>query len=104
MIKKYWDYIITFLGALIGLLWYFLSMKGRELKKYKTAAEMAETEREVDLIEIEINTLKGEKKLSEIEIKKLNEQLENLKQKRVDIKEHHKNMTPREIVEYWNKE
>lgn len=104
MLKKYWDFIIGGLGAVIGLLWYFLTLKNREARKYKTAVEMANTQREADLVEIEIKQLKGEKKLTKTEIKKLDEQLKNLSKKRENINEKVKNMTSEEIIEFWNKE
>lgn len=104
MIKEYWDYIITFLGAIIGFLWYFLTLKNREVRKYKTAVGMLKSEREADLLEVEINTIKGNRKRTNTEIKKYNKELDRLNEKRDNIKEIVKNMDKHEIIKYWNEE
>jgi len=101
--KDAWVYITGTVAAVIGFLWYFLSLKNREVNKLKTKIKLVDTERESDIIESEIRSIRDEKKRTSKEITEINKALDSLEEKRKNIKKEVKSKNNTEIEEYWNK-
>lgn len=102
-IKGFWGWIVAIVGGIIGFLVYYLTLKNKEINKLKAKVELTETQKEADLLELEIKdalTSKNRLKKEEQEIDKVLGQLDD---KREQIKEEVKNMSDKEVEDYWNK-
>lgn len=102
-IKEFLGWIVAGLGAVLGIVLYMLSRKGKEVDALNAKIELAKTEKQTDLIEAEINTLKAEKETSKKHNQELDKSLSKLEEKRKQIPEDAKKLTnPKEVADYWN--
>lgn len=102
-IKDIWLYLVGIVGAIIGVLWYFLSLKNREVSALRAKLDLADTEKKSDLIEAEIKEIRNDKKRGKKELKEIDKVLKELDDKRKQIKEEVRGMSDEEIIDYWNK-
>lgn len=102
-VKDFWLWLTGALAAVAGLLWYFLSLKNREVAQLKTKINIADTKKKADLIETEIKQIRDQKQRTKTEIKKIDKVLEELDDKRKELDERHKKMSKEEILDFWNK-
>lgn len=93
-------YIVLALGAVVGILVYAFIRKSEELNSAKAKLALAETHKEVDLIEAEIKQKQQNRDLAKHEQEGLDKALTLIEQKRQNIKEA---KTDQEIEDYWNK-
>lgn len=102
-IKNLIAYLITGLTGLLGLLLYFLSKQNKQIEKLKTKIDLATTEKEADLVEVEIKELQGTHTNLQKTEKELDKTLAKVQEKRKQITEDVKNLkNPKDIAEYWN--
>ena len=101
-IKNFWTYLVTGVGAIIGVLVYYLSLKNKEINTLKVKVALADTEKKTDVIEVEIKEIRDSKKRLNKEVVEIDKVLNSLSEKRKEIKEKVKNMSPEELAEYWN--
>jgi len=91
------------MGVVIGLLLYFLQLKNKQVNALKARIDLLATEKEADLLEVEIKKSLENKNLLAKEIQELNKSLEIVAAKREQIKADAKNLNPNQIEDYWNK-
>lgn len=95
--------IIAGLTGLLGMLLYFLSKQNKQIESLKAKVDLAKTEKETDLIEVEIKELQGTHTNLQKTEKELEKTLVKVQEKRKQIAEDVKNLKdPKEIAEYWN--
>lgn len=100
--KDFWFWLIAGLGGLCAFLWYFLSRKNLEVNSLKTKINFIETQKQADLLEVEIRHRQQEKSNSEKERLELQRALEDLKLKRLDIKQQAEKLkNPKDVADYW---
>lgn len=97
-----WGYIVLIGGAAIGILLYVLNLKSKQLDAAKAKIALANTQKEADAIEAEINKKLAEKELTKREQEDLNKALDLLAEKRQSIKQEG-NLTDSQVEDYWNK-
>jgi hypothetical protein len=97
-----WGYITLIVGAAIGALFYILNLKSKELGAAKAKIALANTQKEADVIEAEINQKLAEKELTKREQEDLNKALDLLTEKRQNLKQEG-NFTDSQVEDYWNK-
>lgn len=100
-LKDIWVKITLGLGAVVGFLLYYLSLKNRKINALKAEVELADTEKQADVLETKINGIKEDRKLIKKEVDEINKVLVDLDKKREKIKESHANKTDKEIEDYW---
>ena len=101
--KSLWGIIVLVGGVTVGILLYLLQRKQREVNTLKAKIDLAKTQKEADLIEVEIKKKLDNVNLLDKEVKELNKALDDLETKRKDIASSEKNKTPDEIEDFWNK-
>lgn len=95
--------VIAALTGLLGLVLYFLSKQNKQIETLKAKIDLAKTEKEADLIEVEIKELQGTHTNLQKTEKELDKTLAKVQEKRKQITEDVKNLKdPKEIAEYWN--
>lgn len=105
MLQKLKDaclWIIGGLGAIIGLLWFFLARKGDKIDELNAKIALVSTQREADLMEVEIKRLMQDKKLLKKELDELDISLLLLSQRRDKIAARESGRSPEDIEEYWD--
>lgn len=101
--KQIWGYVVAGVGALIGILLFFLSRKGKEVDALNAKINLAKTEKQADVLETEIKVLKTNKDNLNKHNEELDKALETVENKRVEIREEAKNLKdPKAIADYWN--
>lgn len=104
MLKKTWHKVVLVLGAVIGFLLYWLSLKNKKLAAYKAKIELVKTQRQADLLEIEIKEIMTDRKLLKKEREDLEQALKLLEEKRNSLKgKSNKKRTVKDVESYWNK-
>ena len=96
-----WGYIVLIGGAAIGILLYVLNLKSKQLDAAKAKIALANTQKEADAIEAEINKRLAEKELTKREQEDLNKALDLLAKKRQSIKQEG-NFTDSQVEDYWS--
>lgn len=96
-----WGYIVLICGAAIGILLYILNLKSKQLDAAKAKIALANTQKEADAIEAEINKRLAEKELTKREQEDLNKALDLLAEKRQSIKQEG-NLTDSQVEDYWS--
>ena len=91
-------YIVLALTAVIGVLVYAFVRKSEQLNSAKAKLDLAETQKEVDLIEAEIKQKQENRNQTKRELEGLDKALDLVAQKRQNIKEA---KTDQEIEQYW---
>lgn len=98
LLKNIWAKIVIGLTAILGIVLYILNLKNKELNAYKAKIHLADTKEQVKDIEREIITKMEEVKDNKVEIAKLEKNLEQLENKKLQIAE----KDGRDVEDYWN--
>ena len=100
-LKQIWGYIVLVLGAAVGILLYALNLKNKKLEAAKARLALANTQKEVDLIESDIRRDMENREITKTELAGLQKSLDLIEEKSQAIKA---NKTDQEILDHWNKE
>jgi hypothetical protein len=92
------------LGAVIGFLLYYITLRNKEVNAAKAKVALANTEKQADILETEIVAMKEGRKINKKEVAEIDKTLVELNNKREILKAQAKTMTGREIEDYWNNE
>ena len=101
--KSLWGIIVLVGGVAIGILLYLLQRKQREVNTLKAKIDLAKTQKEADLIEVEIKKKLDNVNLLDKEVKELNNTLTQLEEKRKTLSTTEQNKTDQEIEDFWEK-
>lgn len=94
-------YIILALGAVVGVLLYAFIRKSEQLQSAQAKLALANTQKEVDLIEVEIKQKMAQRDVTKRELADLQKSLDLIAEKRKNLKD---TKTDSEIEDYWNKQ
>lgn len=83
-IKKYWAWIIAFIGTVIGIL--FLSKKYNQKQIDKTDKKIDNNNQQIDKLDGKIDAVEDQKQTAIQNATQLQDQIDDLKDKREDIK------------------
>ena len=95
--------VILGMGAVIGILLYWIQLKNKKANALKARIALLDTEKDADILETEIKGLMEDRKLLKKEVDDFNKSLVDLDVKRNELKEKAKNMSPKEVEDYWEK-
>lgn len=101
--QSLWGIIVLVGTAAIGILLYMLQRKQREVNSLKAKIDLAKTQKEADLIEVEIKKKLDNVNILDKEQKELTKTLADLEAKRKQIASQEKNKTDEQIEDFWNK-
>lgn len=108
MINKLKDFIndaksilIGLLTLAIGILIYFLSNRKKEVNSLRAKIDLVETQKEADLIEVEIKKRMDSKECLSEEVRQLETGLQLLQQKRDELKSSEKDKNASQIEDFW---
>lgn len=101
-LKDAWLWIVGALGAIIGLLWFFLASKNARIDELNARIALAETQKQADLLELEIKNMMQEKGLLKKELDELSTSMLLLSEQRRRIAAVEEGKTPDEIEDHWN--
>lgn len=93
-------YIVLALGAVVGVLLYAFIRKSEQLQSAQAKLALANTQKEVDLIEVEIKQKMADRATTAKELKDLQQSLDLIAEKRKNLTD---TKTDVEIEDYWNK-
>lgn len=96
--------VVLVLGAVVGFLLYYLTLKNKEVNAAKARIALLDTEKQADILETEINGMKEGRKVTKKEIAEIDKVLVELHNKREFLRESAKKLNDRDIEEFWNKE
>ena len=99
--KNIYANIALIMGAVIGILLYYINLKNKENNSLKAKISLTKTQKEADLIEADINRLLNEKKLLKKETTDLEQALEQIKEQRKKISKVEAGKSLEEIEEFW---
>jgi uncharacterized membrane-anchored protein YhcB (DUF1043 family) len=102
-IKKAWAWVVAALGATVVVLIYYIQRKQRKINALKAKAELADTQKKADLVEVEIKEHLANNATLSKEIDALKDSLNRLADIRKEIASKEKNKTSDEIEDFWNK-
>ena len=89
------------LVVVLGFVIYLLSLKNKELLSAKAKLELANTQKEVDLIEADIRKKLAEKQNTKVEVEALNKTLDLIKEKRNTLSKEGF-LTDKQVEEFWS--
>jgi septal ring factor EnvC (AmiA/AmiB activator) len=101
VLKNIWAVVVLVLAAVIGIMLYLLKGKQREINSLRAQIDLVETQKQADLLEVEIKKRLDNVNLLDKEIKELNNTLSLLEQKRKQISSEEKNKTSDQIEDFW---
>jgi chromosome condensin MukBEF ATPase and DNA-binding subunit MukB len=103
-LKKYWVEFFTGLSALFGLLLYFAKKQNKTINEVKLKSDMANTEKEVDLVEAEIRQkMENNQNLKKTQ-QELDKALDDLAGKRAAVVKNARELKhPQDVADYWDK-
>lgn len=96
-------YIFLGLAAIIGILLYSLTNKKKEINSLKAKVDLADTQKKVDLLEVEIRQRLENKQAMKKEVDELNKSLLYLEERRKQIAQEESGKKPNEVEDFWNK-
>lgn len=102
-LKSTWTKVAGALGVIIGLLLYYINLKNKQNAALQAKIDLADTQKKVDLIEVDIKNKLDNHKMLQKEVSDHEEALKKLEQKRTQIADQQKNLTSDQITDYWNK-
>ncbi len=101
-VKQFWAAVVAVVVGLVGLFLYFFSRRGDEINALKTKIALATTEKETDLLEVEIRQARDNQSNLAKQNKELDKTLQELDNKRVELKEEASKLKdPNDIAKYW---
>ena len=96
-----WAKIVAGLTVIIGLLWYFINLKNKKINALEAKIDLAETQKESDLIEAEIKQKQDQQGLLKKEQEEHARLLKELEEKRAKLPDDQINKSKEEIEKYW---
>lgn len=102
-IKDMLGWIVAIVGGIIGFLLYYLSLKNKEINKLKSKVDLVDTQKQADLLELDIKEAQNAKKRLQKENQEFEKIYQSLDDKRNQIQKDLTSMTDKEIEDYWNK-
>lgn len=87
--------------AAVGILVYVLSNRRKEVNALKAQIDLAKTQKEVDLIEVQIKQRMDNKDALDKEVKELQNGLTAIEEKRKQLASEEKNKNPDQIEDFW---
>lgn len=93
-------YIVLALGAIVGILVYAFIRKNEQLQSAQAKLALANTQKEVDLIEVEIKQKMAQRDVTKKELQGLQQSLDLIAEKRKNLSD---TKTDSQIEDYWNK-
>ena len=103
ILSNIWAVVVLVLGSAIGILIYILKAKQKKINALKARIDLVETQKQADLLEVEIKQSLTNTSLLQKEITELNNSLLILEDKRKQIAAEQSGKTPQEAEDYWNK-
>lgn len=94
-------YIVEIMAVVIGLLIYYINLKGKENRALQARIQMAQTQKQADLIEADVNEKLQNKDLLQKQVADLQQSLVSLQQRRDEIAKVEAGKTPEQIADYW---
>ena len=95
--------IVVVLGGAVAVLAYLLSNKRKETNALKAKIDLVETQKQADILEVEIKQRMANKEALAHEIVQLNEGLGKLDEKRKTLATDGAKKTDKEIEDFWSK-
>ena len=92
-----WAILVAVLGAAVGILFYYLNLKNKEVAAIRAKLDLVETQKQADLLETHIKGLLADNDLFQKEIDEHNKTLDKLQEMRKNLPDDH------DPSEYWNK-
>lgn len=102
-IKDSYLYIIAILTGIIGIIAFFYKDKHKEINSLKAQLDLAETQKQVDLVEVQINQKKNTTNLLQKEVDELNKTSIQLEEKRKQLVNTESKTSDKDIEDFWNK-
>ena len=103
-IKQIWGFVVAGVVGIIGLMLFIFTRKNPEVEELKTKAALANTQKEADLVEVQVKILKTDQNNLAKHNEQLDKVLETVENRRVEIKEEQKNLKdPKQVAQYWDK-
>lgn len=99
-LRDIWGWVILVGGIVIAVLTFFVNKKNEEIEALKTKISIAKTQKDADLLEVQIKEKLNRLVDSDKEKQELQKTLDLLEQKRHSLKD---DRTEQEKLEYWNK-
>lgn len=96
--------IVVILTGAVAILAYILSNKRKEVNALKAQADLASTQKEADLVEVQIKERMQSKDALTKEVTELQKGLDTLEEKRKQIAETEKNKNPDQVEDFWSKQ
>lgn len=93
--------IMLTLTAVVGILLYILSNKRKEVNSLKAQIDLAKTQKEVDLIEVQIKERMANKNALTKEVAELQNSLNTIEEKRKQLANDEKNKNPSDVEDFW---
>lgn len=102
-LKKYWGYLATGLAGILGIVFYVLNRRGKEIDSLHAQIALADTEKKADILESQITELKADKNNLDKHNQELDKALAAVQNKRTEIAATQKELKdPKAIADYWN--
>lgn len=102
-LSSFVGYIVLAVTAVIGILIYLYKGKQKDIDALKSQIDLAETQKQVDLVEVQINQKKDSKELLKKEVDELDKASVQLEEKRKVLAEQETSKTEQEAIDTWNK-
>jgi septal ring factor EnvC (AmiA/AmiB activator) len=93
--------IVLVLTAVVAILAYILSNKRKEVNALKAKIDLVETQKQADLLEVEIKQRMANKEALSKEVQELQRGLDSLEERRKQIASDEKNKNPDEVEDFW---
>ncbi len=98
-----WAYIALAVAGIVGILVYFYKGKQKDINALKAQIDLAETQKQADLLEVQINQKKDSSELLKKEVDELDKASVQLYEKRKAIAGQETSKTEEEALNTWNK-
>ena len=96
--------IVLVLTGIIAALVYVINLNNKKHNALLAQLDLIKTQKEADILEVEIKTKLEQKDLSSKEMETLNKGLVELQNKRAELTQKETSKNDKEIADYWNKE
>lgn len=101
-IKDVFGYIVVGLGAIVGILVYLYKGKQKDINALKAQIDLAETQKQADLVEVQIKEKQVSGDLLKKEVQELEKASEKLADKRKEIAATEASKSEQEALDSWN--
>ncbi len=98
-----WFYLVLIVGGAVAVLLYMLNLKNKELEAAQAKIALAQTQKDADLIEVDIKQRLANEQLADKDRAALQQSLDLLNQKRQSLSDTRTN-DDQAKADYWNKQ